>query len=113
MFDESLITSEVCVQCGACCSVYVKKGTAELVALDDIKSPNDIEVIACRHLQVKDSRFTCGDYENRPNVCREFNCLAKANQNPQSMCPSKALASRVRATVQTVHGRGIEVSLVK
>lgn len=112
MYDESLVSSEVCVQCGACCSVYVRKGTTELVSIDELEASDDVELIACPHLQVNQGRYICGNYENRPQVCRDYSCLRRANENNLPMSEDKALARRVRQTVRQVHKREIELVLL-
>jgi len=112
MFDASLVTSDVCIRCGACCSAYVRKGTIELVLLNEIQSEDEVEVIACRHLKSENGRHVCGNYEDRPNVCREYNCLSKANQNGLNLSETTALACRVRRAVREVHKKEIESTLV-
>ncbi len=112
MYDESLVSSEVCIQCGACCSVYVRKGTTELVSIDELEASDDVELIACTHLQVNQGRYICGNYENRPQVCRDYSCLRRANENNLPMSEDKALARRVRQTVRQVHKREIELVLL-
>ena len=47
-----------CQSCAACCSLEV-----------------DGELIACRHLVVGE-RFACRIYETRPQVCRDYDCIA-------------------------------------
>lgn len=108
MFDESLITSDVCISCGACCSVYVRKGTTELVMLDEVASDEEVEVIACPHLRTENNQYVCGNYENRPAVCRAYNCLTRANRDGLDMSEDKALPNRVRSAVRRVFNREIE-----
>lgn len=111
MFDTTLITSEVCIRCGACCSAYVRKGTTELVLLSEVTSEDEVEVVACRHLRSENGRHVCGNYEQRPTVCRQYSCLERANQNGLVMPETNALAGRVRNAVREVHGREIEINL--
>lgn len=50
-----------CQECGACClalSIRLLKGTG---------SP-------CPNLEIKDGKFACRDYKNRPDTCREYDC---------------------------------------
>lgn len=112
MFDETLVSSDVCIQCGACCSVYVRKGTTELVTLDEVSSVEEVEVIACPHLKVEQGRHMCGNYENRPQVCRDYSCLRRANEQSLPMSEDSVLARRVRQTVRQVHNREIELVLL-
>lgn len=112
MFDATLITSEVCIQCGACCSVYVRKGTFEPVLLGEATAEEELEVIACPHLKSENGRHVCGNYENRPQVCRDYNCLTRANRVGLDMAEDKALANRVRQAVRAVFAREIELALV-
>lgn len=111
MFDASLVTSEVCIRCGACCSVYVRKGTTELVLLEEIASLDEVEVVACPHLRIENNQHVCGNYEARPSVCREYSCLSRANRAGLEMPETNALANRVRNAVREVHGREIEINL--
>lgn len=47
----------VCFTCGACCIAY------------DISSLNKPAGVPCKNLSVDGK---CSDYENRPQVCRDF-----------------------------------------
>lgn len=112
MFDETLVSSDVCIRCGACCSVYVRKGTTELVSLDEVVSEEDVELVSCPHLQVRDGLYLCGNYDNRPQVCRNYNCLKRANEQNLPMPEDKVLSRRVRETVRGLYNREIELLLV-
>lgn len=112
MFDVALVTSEVCIRCGACCSAYVRKGTTELVLLEEITSMDEVEVVACPHLRIVNNQHVCNNYENRPQVCRDYNCLSKANRDGRTMPEGNAQASRVRNAVREVSHREIELELV-
>lgn len=109
MYNESLITSEVCVRCGACCSAFVRKGTIDIVLLSDVTPSTPVEVISCRHLQSRDGLHVCGNYEDRPQVCRDYNCLSKANRDGLEMALTTALGDRIRRAVRDVHGVEIEL----
>lgn len=93
MYDPSRITSEVCIRCGACCSAYVRKGTTELVLLEEVTSTDEVEVIACPHLLIQDDLYLCMNYERRPDVCRQYNCMSKPNLGP-------VLLDRVRRSIE-------------
>lgn len=100
MLDERLITSEVCIRCGACCSLYVRKGTTELVSLDEIASPEDVEIIACPQLVIAEGRYTCGAYETRPQTCRDYHCVKQANRKGLVLTPDSAMGSRIHRALQ-------------
>ena len=112
MYDASLVTSEVCVSCGACCSMYFKKGTTELLLPHEITSEDDVEIVSCPHLKIDQGQYLCGNYEARPDVCRKYNCLTRANRHGLAMPESHALPARMRASVRRVFGREIELQVV-
>lgn len=110
MFDESLITSAVCIECGACCSAFVRKDTTELVAWDE-RDVGEIEMVSCRHLDSRTGQHLCRQYQDRPQVCRQYHCLQKANLQGLEMPNTNVISSRVRAAVLKIHGRAIELHL--
>lgn len=111
MFDESLITSEVCVECGACCSAYLKKGTDEPLLFEEKVAGVEYEVVSCRFLDTRNGQYRCRQYRDRPQICRQYHCFEKANAQGLDMPADNPLAQRVRAAVQKVHGRSIELIL--
>ncbi|WJJ54969.1 hypothetical protein [Xanthomonas phage RTH11] len=80
--------------------------------MDEIDSDEDVELVTCPHLQVEQGRYVCGNYENRPQVCRDYSCLRRANEQGLEMSEDKVLARRVRQTVRQVHKREIELVLL-
>ena len=95
--DRDLITSEVCVQCAACCKTtthadkttlryaeeYIEYGMAmwgyprERFKL--VKFPNKYTVRVthkCVQLNVDN---TCKLYDTRPYICKKYNCFWSAN----------------------------------
>jgi|TARA_Y100001951_G_scaffold1559_1_gene1073 Fe-S-cluster containining protein len=84
--EESDINSDTCSRCGDCCSIEIrpKWNTADRRFMDllevivdkhdDIEFVGDGIRITCSHL--KDRR--CTIYENRPQLCRDFNCVSWA-----------------------------------
>ena len=101
--DPSKITSSVCLKCGVCCKHtsryyesterYAKRKVEYLIAMLG-KPESDFEIISpdknnsnkwlkkitfnCVQLN---SDNTCKIYENRPEICREYNCFVTANLN--------------------------------
>ena len=83
---EKDITSELCGKCGICCSfairpkhstvdrryMYFLKATVE--KHENIEFIGDGLRITCSHL--KDRK--CTIYDKRPQLCRDFNCVAWA-----------------------------------
>lgn len=112
-FNTALITSAVCVACGACCSAYVRSGTADVVLLEEAAVTDTVETVSCRHLTITEGEHLCGQYQDRPVVCREYNCLQKANAQDYNLPDTNALGSRIRAAVRQVHGREIDFVLTK
>ena len=135
ILDESLFTSEVCVQCGHCC-----KWTTEMQHVHPEKGPEWLNVIAkhdrtqllwydnqmvehkslsegrtvteeraafkirftCPKLEIDEEAGTkmCGIYEDRPRICRDYNCFRTANNNGQRPENWKLIQS----LVEKVHG---------
>ncbi len=111
-YDASLITSEVCIRCGGCCSAYLDKATQEPITVGDETDMSKVEVGACRHLRVSGSGMhTCNIYANRPGVCRSYNCLSRANAESLEVTDKQIIGSRVRRAVREVHGREIELEV--
>lgn len=98
------ITSELCVRCGECCRIEIQipgdadytefvqemleeplRATypeASVTLVDDAPGPayTAVKLGYCRHLHRGQGEggspcLTCGIYERRPAVCRDFNCV--------------------------------------
>ena len=99
--DPSKITSSVCLKCAACCKHtstyyeqterYAKRKVEYLVAMlgkpeDDfvIVSPKEnnsdkwLIKVTFKCVQLNPDN-TCKIYENRPEMCKVFNCFVTAN----------------------------------
>jgi len=84
------ITEKLCRHCAYCCHVYVPveldERTREYymeVGLDvecDPESPNVgiLNAGACQHLMKKESSYGCRIYGTRPQLCKDYNCIAWA-----------------------------------
>ncbi|MCL2398871.1 MAG: DUF4176 domain-containing protein [Defluviitaleaceae bacterium] len=88
--DYSDITEELCQHCAECCNLYLP------VTLDDrfyeylkarglniTRDPKDpsngaLNLGYCMHNIREGEKIRCGIYENRPRLCREYNCVAWA-----------------------------------
>ena len=53
-----------CQECAACCLALSIRG---------LKGPGT----PCPNLEIKDGKFSCRDYANRPNTCRRYDCSAE------------------------------------
>lgn len=88
--QEADITEDVCKSCAICCEIEIKpnwKDPRQLEWLhaivekhDHIQSSEHGIKIRCSHLI---DNYKCGIYENRPKMCRDFNCVswAKVSNN--------------------------------
>lgn len=125
-YDESLITSEVCMRCGDCCKLQMTGsanfGVKNAESRKFIKSVLiDHEVIDFRGWDVEKNTFSleiecskllrtadgvaCGIYADRPQVCRDYNCLQQANKREQDVRPD----AKVRRAVREIHNKEIEL----
>lgn len=96
--NEDLITSDVCVKCGSCCKMtteYIRCSPVGLEWYKTVVEQNDlIRLVAfnekeekvkirftCPKLVVDQQQktFTCSIYQDRPQVCRAYNCFRTAN----------------------------------
>lgn len=111
-FDTNLITSEVCLQCAACCKTttrviktnkryadeYVEYGMAMWGYTKDkfsVQRRGNKWIVEVHHscVQLNDDN-TCKLYEKRPHICKKFNCLWSSNIDerlPQSWPKIKKL----------------------
>ena len=93
---EKDITEEVCQKCGICCSMDLKpswKDPRMMAALrvmiegyDNITFTGDGIRIHCSHLKetkMEWKSMKCDIYDDRPQLCRDFNCVswAKVSNN--------------------------------
>jgi len=90
--QEKDITEDVCQRCGICCEIELKPNWKDprqfewLGAIvenyDNIESIDKGIRIRCSHLkQTKHSTnpyWECDIYEDRPQLCRDFNCVSWA-----------------------------------
>ena len=90
---EEDITEKLCKQCGLCCCSELKPQWGEDKRMMDSlrvmveKSPNitffgDGIRIQCSHLRqtthTENPTWECSIYDNRPQLCEDFNCVAWA-----------------------------------
>lgn len=62
--------SKNCQACGACClalSIPGEKGAGT----------------PCPNLQIKNGKFACRDYKNRPDTCRKYDCSQEKTNTPR------------------------------
>ena len=86
--DYSDINSKLCVKCGECCKIYVPfKGNERYIGfLKDIGIPVIMDTANqgrifwgyCPKLLIENGYYHCTIYENRPDLCKDFNCIAWA-----------------------------------
>lgn len=92
MLDYADITEEVCIRCGDCCKIYAPVSGNEryLNFIKEIGLPfvqDDAKTIRislgyCPKLEKKEQDgeilFLCSIYGSRPQLCKDFNCVAWA-----------------------------------
>ena len=71
-----------------------------------VKHPYEV-VFICPKLKEENGLKTCSIYENRPMVCQDYNCFAKANKKKQNIMvgillfekrvPKKQIANKINA----------------
>ena len=90
--QEKDITSDLCKRCGICCEIELKPNWQDSRRLpwlkaivenhDNITQTGNGIRICCSHLrQTKhstDPHWECDIYEDRPQLCRDFNCVSWA-----------------------------------
>ena len=90
--QEKDITSDLCKRCGICCEIELKPNWQDSRRLPWLKaivenhdnitqSGNGIR-IRCSHLRqtkhATNPHWECDIYEDRPQLCRDFNCVSWA-----------------------------------
>lgn len=68
-----------------------------------IKHPYEV-VFACPKLKEKDGLKFCSIYENRPSVCKDFNCFTRANE--KKIRPSGW--NIIKDTIKLIHDVDVE-----
>jgi len=109
--DQSpeLINSDICIRCGHCCkatlpvhqpftvddnhkrqkteyiaTVFADVDTIKVVDITNSKTGTTKVVVVktCAKLDInKEGHKVCSTYENRPVVCKAFNCITTANHS--------------------------------
>ena len=111
--DPDLITSDVCTDCGRCCKTswiqprHTTNGSDRLPYLQAMfgRSPRtfvelrkDKKVACVNWCSQLMPNLKCKIYENRPQMCRDFNCFKEANGEkrlPEAWDHIKKLVERV------------------
>lgn len=119
--DPSLITSDICIQCGRCCKVswskpYKEETEEYLRAMFELSSRSFVKVQPtnsgqkitvenwCSNLMPD---LKCRIYENRPLTCQRYNCFEMANAKkkmPEYYDFVKGLIDAKRGTGSEVAG---------
>lgn len=102
------VNSELCIRCGACCKISIPLSLDDrthefyqVVGLDVTINEHPeigpaLEVGYCQHMEIKDGFYKCQIYDSRPQLCRDFNCLAWAIcANIKDKFPALAHATKV------------------
>lgn len=92
MLNFADITEELCIHCGECCKLYIPvtgneryinfiKGIGISYVQDDAKTLR-IFLGYCPNLNLHETeginQYFCSIYPNRPELCKDFNCIAWA-----------------------------------
>lgn len=110
--DYKDINSELCMLCGLCCRIHVPVATDERTfefyevaglpianneEYPQFGPPKILDMGYCRHMEIVDERiYKCTIYDDRPQMCRDFNCLAWAScVNTIDVSPGVARAREV------------------
>jgi Fe-S-cluster containining protein len=102
------VTETLCLNCAKCCEQTVQ------IPLDDrfydylvfrgesiTRDPNDpkigiLNLGKCKYLVEESGLFKCGVYKDRPQMCKDFNCVAWAKcQNLDESDPTMAHVIKV------------------
>lgn len=111
MLDYKDITEELCILCGACCSIYIPiTGDARYINfikeiglpyIEENSKTLRLYLGPCPKLkEIKEgdiTKYYCTIYQNRPQLCRDFNCVAWAkvsNKYENSQLVKKAIESK-------------------
>ena len=90
--QEKDITEDVCKSCGICCEIELKPSWTDARRIDWLRAIVDKHDnitqtgsgirIRCSHLKqtkhATDPHWECDIYEDRPQLCRDFNCVSWA-----------------------------------
>lgn len=86
--DYQDISSEVCLRCGECCKLYIPiKGNERYInflkaigvpIIMDATNQGRVFLGYCPKLKIENGQYLCTIYKNRPDLCRDFNCVAWA-----------------------------------
>ena len=90
--QEKDITEDVCQRCGICCEIELTPNWTDSRRLpwlraivenhDNITQTGSGIRIRCSHLKktkhATDPHWECDIYEDRPQLCRDFNCVSWA-----------------------------------
>jgi len=100
------INSDLCTICGECCKIsFTVQGDKryfaflERVGYEVIKDEIDeniglVEIGYCKHMEQVENKFICKIYDDRPELCKDYNCLAWAsysNRKDKSKYLARAL----------------------
>lgn len=127
VYDDALITSDVCKQCGWCCHSRFKADTGfnlkqpearkfiKLNLIDhdavsfkgwDLENNTVSFSLKCSQLKsAEDGSVFCQVYEDRPMVCRTYNCLTQANERGYKHGPD----FKPREVIRRLYGKEIEL----
>ena len=87
-FETGTPIAKNCQECAACCLAFSVRG------LKGFGSP-------CPSLEIKEGKFSCRDYENRPSTCRKYNCTReKTNTKSQKERVRELLSAHVLNVTQ-------------
>ena len=112
--QEKAIPGELCQTCGLCCEMTISVGDSEAVRQIEfmkavvekhsaIKDLGDgVVSIRCSHLRETKSgwkRMECSIYDRRPQLCKDFNCVAwaKVSNNQELYHQVVAKAAELRS----------------
>ena len=91
-YDESLITSEVCVRCASCCKLTIGRPDPrpdKMIEWENViaRQTDNIEILPdarvrfhCPELVIDGEFKKCGIYKDRPRICSQYNCFEMANK---------------------------------
>jgi len=94
--DYKDINSELCIKCGECCRIIIPiyppytriddrylefcRGVGLNIFVEKHnKNRLTIDLGYCEKLEILDGFYKCKIYDRRPQLCKDYNCLAWAN----------------------------------